>query len=77
MSSILQNANKRLFSVMVCRLTLTEIFDNSVLNKDNAINNGRIKVNSFDWYVPPYTTSVSQQAVLPKQILSKVPTQLQ
>ena len=45
--------------------------------KDNATNIGKIKIISFEWYLPHYIGSMSQQAILPKQILSKTPTTLQ
>ena len=35
------------------------------------------KINSIERYVPHYTPSVSNQAILCKQILSQVPTELQ
>ena len=47
------------------------------MNKDNAINNAKIKINSIEWYVPHYTPSISNQAILSKQILSKVPKEIQ
>ena len=59
------------------KLTLTRNTDNAVLNKDNAINNGRIKINGIEWYVPHYTPSMQQQSILSKQILNKTPTQIQ
>ena len=59
------------------KLTLTRITDNAVLNKANAINNGKIKINAIEWYVPHYTPSVQQQNILSKQILNKTPTQIQ
>ena len=34
------------------KLTLTRNSDNAVLNKDNAINNAKIKINAIEWYVP-------------------------
>ena len=34
-----------------CMLFLTRNSDNSVLNKDNATNIGKIKNNSIEWYV--------------------------
>ena len=34
------------------RLTLTRNTDNAVLNRDNAVNNAKIKINSIEWYVP-------------------------
>ena len=37
----------------------------------------KVKIKSIDWYVPQYRASISQQAILSKQLLSKTPTQLQ
>ena len=59
------------------KLTLTRNTDNAVLNKDNAINNGKIRINAIEWYVPHYTPSMQQQSILSKQILNKTPTQIQ
>ena len=59
------------------KLTLTRNTDNAVLNKDNAVNNAKIKIYSIAWYVPHYTPSIQQQAILFKQITSKTPTELQ
>ena len=59
------------------KLTLTRNTDNAVLNKDNAINNDKIKINAIEWYVPHYSPSMQQQSILSKQILSKTPTQIQ
>ena len=56
---------------------LTSNSENSVFNKENATNIGKIKVNSIEWYVPNYTPSIPQQVILSEQILSKVPTDLQ
>ena len=53
------------------KLTLTRNTDNVVLNKDNAINIGRIKINAIEWYVPHYTPSMQQQSILSKQIIKK------
>ena len=39
------------------KLTLTRNTDNAVLNKGNAINIGKIKINAIEWYVPHYTPS--------------------
>ena len=58
-------------------LTLTRNTDNAVLNEANAINNGRIKINAIEWYVPHYTPSMQQQSILSKQNLNKTPTQIQ
>ena len=59
------------------KLTLTRNTDNTVLNKGNAINNGKIKNNAIEWYVPHYTPSIQQKSMLSKQILNKTPTQLE
>ena len=59
------------------KLTLTRNTDNAVLNKANAINNSRVKINALVWYVPHYTPSIQQQSILSKQILNKTPTQIQ
>ena len=56
---------------------MTRKTDNAVLNKGNAINIARIKINAMEWYVPHYTPSMQQQAILSKQIISKRPTQTQ
>ena len=58
------------------KLTLTRNSDNAVLNKGNAIKNGKIKVNAEEWYVPHYTLSMQQQSILSKQILNKTPTEI-
>ena len=59
------------------KLTLTRYTDNDVLNKANAIKNGKIKTNAIEWYVPHYTPSIQQQSLLSKQFINKTPTQLQ
>ena len=59
------------------KLTLTRNTDNAVLNKDNATILGKVKINAIEWYVPRYTASMSQQAVLSNQIVNKIPTELQ
>ena len=58
-------------------LTMTRNSDNAVLNKGNAINNAKIKINAIEWYVPHYNPSMQQQAILSKQIINKTPTQIQ
>ena len=58
-------------------LTSTTNSDNSALNKANATIVGKIKVNSIEWYMPLYIGSISQQAILSKQISIKAPTELQ
>ena len=59
------------------KLTMTRYSDNAVLNKGNAINNAKIKINAIEWYVPHYIPSAEQQSILSKQILNKTPTQIQ
>ena len=58
------------------KLTLTRNSDNAVLNKDNAVNNGGVKINALEWYGPHYIPSIDQQTILFKQIKDKTPTQL-
>ena len=58
------------------KLTLTRNNDNVVLNKGNAINIGKIKINAIEWYVPHYTPSKQQQSILSKQIINKTPTEI-
>ena len=58
------------------KLTLTTNSDNAVLNKDNAINNAKIKINSIDWYVPHYTPSLAQEKIIMDQIEKKMPTEV-
>ena len=58
-------------------LTLTRINGSAALNKDDAINQTKIKINSIHWYVPHYTPSIEEQAILFKQIQRKTPTELQ
>ena len=59
------------------KLTLTRNTDYAVSNKANAVNNGKIRINALEWYVPHYTPSVQQQSILSEQILNKTPTQIQ
>ena len=46
-----------------CKLTLARNVDNSVLKEDNAINIGKNKIISIEWFVPHLKASVSQQAI--------------
>ena len=59
------------------KLTLTRNTDNAVLNKGNTINNGKIKINAIERYVPHFTPSMQQQSILSKQILNKTPTEIE
>ena len=58
------------------KLTMTRNNDNVVLNKGNAINIGKIKINAIEWYVPHYTPSIQQQSILSKQIINRTPTEI-
>ena len=58
------------------KLTLTRNTDNGVLNKDNAVVNGRVKINSLDWYVPHYTPDLEEYNKLMNQIKKDSPTLL-
>ena len=58
------------------KVTLTGNCDNAVLNKANAINNAKVKINSIEWYIPHYTPSLNQEKILVGQIVNKKPTEL-
>ena len=58
------------------KLTLTRNSDNAVLNKDNAVNNAKIKINGLEWYIPHYTASLDEYTKLHTQIKKKTPTNL-
>ena len=47
------------------------------MNKADATNLGKVKINAIEWYVPHFTVSMSQQAVLSNQIVNRIPTELQ
>ena len=58
------------------KLTLTRNKDEAVIDKVAGIADARIKIDHIQWYVPNYTPSMSQQAIMSKQILNKTPTEL-
>ena len=58
------------------KLTLTRNTDNAVLNKDNAVANGRVNINSLDWYVPHYSPILEEYNKLMNQIKKNTPTLL-
>ena len=58
------------------KLTLTRNSDNAVLNKANATNNAKIKINSIDWYVPHFAPSLAQEKILLDQFVKKMPPEL-
>ena len=47
------------------------------MNKANASNFSKIKIDSIEWYVPLYTPSIPQQVLSSKQTSGKEHTQLQ
>ena len=57
-------------------LTLTRNTDNAVLNKAAATNNGKVKINSLDWYIPHYSPNPEEYAKLMVQIKKNTPTLL-
>ena len=42
------------------KLTVKRNTDNTVVNKDNATNNPKIKNIAIEWYVPNYTMSLEE-----------------
>ena len=46
------------------------------MNKDNAVANGRVKINSLDWYVPHYSPNLEEHNKLMIQIKKNTPTLL-
>ena len=58
-------------------MTLTRNSDNAVLNKSDTTILGKVKVNAIECYVPHYTASMSQQALLSNQIVNEIHTELQ
>ena len=61
---------------LVYKLTLTRNTDNTVLNKDNVVVNGRVEINSLDWYVPHYSPNLEEYTKLMTQINKNSPTLL-
>ena len=58
------------------KLTLTRNTNNAVLNEDNAVAIGRVKINSLDWYVPHYSPNLEEYTNLMTQIKKHTPTLL-
>ena len=58
------------------KLTLTRNTDKAVLNKDNAVNNAKIKINALEWYVPHYTSSLDEYTKVQTQIKITTSTNL-
>ena len=58
------------------KLTLTRNTDNAVLNKAAATNNGKLKINSLDWYIPHYSPNLEEYKKLLLKIKKNTPTLL-
>ena len=58
------------------KLTLTRNKDDAVIDKYGGVADARIKIDHIHWCVPHYTPSMSQQAIMSKQVLNKTPTEL-
>ena len=58
------------------RLTLTRNTDNAVLNKNDATNNAKIKINGIEWYVTHYEPSLEEYTKLQTPIDIKTSTNL-
>ena len=58
------------------RLTLTKNNDSGVLNKNDATNNAKIKINGIEWYFPHYEASLEEDTKLQTQIKNKTPTNI-
>ena len=58
------------------KLTLTRNTDNAVLNKDNAINEAKIKIIGIEWHVPHYNPGLEEYKKLMNQFIKKTPTEL-
>ena len=46
------------------------------MNKDNAVNIGKININSIEWYVPDYKVSIQQETILMNHMVTKTSTEL-
>ena len=58
------------------KLTLTRKKDEVLIDKVAGIAEARIKIDHIHWYIPHYTPSMAQQAILSDQILNNKPTEL-
>ena len=56
------------------KLRLTRNTDNAVLNKTAATNNGKVKINSVDWYIPRYSPVLEEYKKLLLEIKKNTPT---
>ena len=55
---------------------MTRNTDNAVLNKPAATNNAKVKINSVDWYVLPYSLYLREYNKLMNQITKNSPALL-
>ena len=46
------------------------------MNKDNATNTAKVKINALEWYVPHYAPILEEYNKLMNQITKKTPTKL-
>ena len=58
------------------KLTLTRNKDEAVIDKVSGFADAKIKIDHIHWYVPHYTRSMSQQAIMSGQILNNKATEL-
>ena len=58
------------------KLTVKRNTDNVVLNKTAATNNAKVKINSFEWYLPHYSPNLEEYNKLMNQIKKNSPTLL-
>ena len=58
------------------KVTLKRNTNNAVINKDNATNEAKVKINSLSCYVPHYSPSLEEYIKLLNQITRRIPTQL-
>ena len=58
------------------RLIMTRNSDNAILNKDNTVVIGRVKITSLDWFVPHYSANLEEYTKLMTQIKKNTPTLL-
>ena len=58
------------------KLTLKRKTDNTVLNKDNAVGNGRVKINGLDWCVPHYSANLENYTKIMTESEKNTPTLL-
>ena len=54
---------------------MTRNTDTAGLNEDNAVVNGRVRINSLDWYIPHYSPNLEEYNKLMIQIKKNTTTQ--